>query len=549
MIGGAAATEAVKEPEAPRERLVELAIALSAERNLRRLLERFVTEAQHLTNAEGGTLYLLSEDRRRLHLAILRNTVLDLRYGGLDGTLAPFPPIELERSNAAPSLRSVAGEVAVTGRTILVDDAYRDPRFDLQEARAFDARTGYRTRSLLSVPVADGYGEVTGVLQLVNARSATGEPVGFAAGLQPLVEALAALAGVALDNRRLLDGQKRLFKAFVAVIANAIDAKSAHTGAHCKRVPELTLMLARAACAESEGPFQDFLLSEEEWEELEIAAGLHDCGKVTTPEWVMDKATKLQTIRDGMDVVRARFAALKAAAERDHWRARVASQGESPAQDSALRQHLAGLDSALSFLERCNDGRDPLPEGAVARIRDIAAMPWPAPGGDAPLLSPEEVECLSIPVGTLTEAERRIVNGHVVATIDMLRQLPFPPSLARVVDIAGGHHERLDGSGYPRQLTARQLSMPARMLAVADIFEALTAADRPYKHGRTLSESVTLLADMAGAGKVDADVVALLLRSGVYRTYAERHMRSEQIDPVDARAILARLAAEDGAAP
>jgi HD-GYP domain-containing protein (c-di-GMP phosphodiesterase class II) len=353
--------------------------------------------------------------------------------------------------------------------------------------------------------------------------------VAFADELQQTVEALAAQAGVALDNQALLEDQKELLDAFIRLIAEAIDAKSPYTGGHCERVPILTEMLVQSLCEANDGPFADYRLTDEQWRELRVAAWLHDCGKVTTPVHVMDKATKLETINDRIELVAARFEILKRDVELAALRA-----GSSENVQQTLRE----LDEELAFLRRANVGGEFLTAEDQTRIRQVALRTWSSGGQERPLLEPELVDNLCISRGTLTETERLVINGHMVQTVRMLEALPFPKNLARVPEYACGHHERMDGKGYPKGIYAGDMSIPARMLAIADVFEALTASDRPYKLGKTLSECGRILAQMKRNNHLDPELLDHCVRSGVLRSYAEKYLPAGQLDAWDGQDVL-----------
>lgn len=508
--------------------LIELGIALSAERDHERLLERIVIGAKGIFNAEGGTLYM--REGETLAFAILRNDTLGIAMGGSTGRAIPFPALPLHEPDGAPNHRNVATHVALTGRTINIADAYETGNFDFAGTKQFDLQTGYRSRSFLTVPLKNHKADLIAVLQLINARDEAGATVAFADALVPLIEALASQAAVAIDNEQLIQGQKRLFEAFMRTMAAAVDAKSQYTGRHCEAVPVIAEMLAQAACDAREGPFRDFSLSEEQWYELQIAGGLHDVGKVATPVHIMDKATKLEKICDRIEDVRTRFELLKRDAELDCLRR--GAPGELP---DRLRQ----LDEELAFLAECNIGGEFMADEKVARVREIAKRRLRLNGAERPLLSDDEVANLTIRRGTLNDEDRRIINDHIVHTIRMLEGLPFPKHLRNVPEIAGGHHEKMDGTGYPRGLRREQMSLLARMMGIADIFEALTAADRPYKKPKTLSESLRIMAQMRKGNHIDPDLFELFLRAGVWRQYGERYLLPEQLDRVDVEALLA----------
>ena len=354
---------------------------------------------------------------------------------------------------------------------------------------------------------------------------------------QQTVEVLASEAGVSLQNKLLRDAQRDLLESFIKMIAAAIDAKSDYTGGHCERVPVIAEMLARAACDVKTGPFAEFNLSEAEWYELHIACWLHDCGKVVTPVHVMDKSKKLETINDRIDTVKARFEVLLRDAKlRAYDRERA---GEDPASvRSDLEKETAALRDDLAFLEKTNFGGEFLPREGQERIKRIAERTLEMGGERVPLLSAEEVQNLSISRGTLTEKERLVINAHMVHTVNILNALPFPPNLRRVPEYATGHHEKMDGTGYPCRLGKDDMSIAERVMAIADIFEALTAADRPYKAPKTLSESVKILAFMARDQHIDPELFRLFLTSGVHREYGEQFLRREQLDEVDVQVYL-----------
>ena len=586
-------------------RLIEIGISLSAERNHHRLLENILLEAKNMCNADGGTLYLCGNmvdregepepvfepeaDGRFMKFEIMRTDSLGIAKGGTTGEDIPFPPISVYNPETGePNHQNVASHVAVSGETVNIPDVYEATEFDFTGPRKFDESTGYRSKSFLNVPLKNHSGEIIGVLQLLNAQNRDGESIPFSGQIVPMIEALASQAAVAVDNQMLVEAQARLMDSFIKLIAGAIDAKSPYTGGHCARVPELAEMLATAAVDAKWGQFADFELNEEGYRELHLASWLHDCGKVVTPEYVVDKSTKLETIHDRIHEVRMRFEVKKRELETETWKA-IADGGNREALLAELDEKLAKIDDDYAFVAECNVGGEFMADEKVERLKEIAEGTWtrtlddrigisheelrrkdvepavPVPATekllqdklehiferdgtfeapnaehfgfdmDVPekLFNRGEVYNLSIARGTLTAEDRYIIQNHIVQTIVMLGQLPFPKHLRQVPEYAGAHHETLIGTGYPRKLSKEDMSIPARIMALADVFEALTAADRPYKKPKTLSESVKILSFMVKDQHIDPDLFRLLLESGIYKDYAERFLKPEQMDEVD----------------
>jgi HD-GYP domain-containing protein (c-di-GMP phosphodiesterase class II) len=520
------------------EQLNAIGASLSAERDIDRLLEAILTAAKTITRADGGTLYRVTEERT-LRFEIVRTSSLKYYLGGTTGHPVPFYPIQLYKDDK-PNQSMVAAYAALTGRTVNIADAYTADGFDFSGTRAFDTKTGYRSKSFLTVPMRNHDNETIGVLQLINAlEPSTGAIVPFSPSDQRLAESLASQAAIALTNRMLINQLEQLFESFINLINSAIDEKSPYTGGHCQRVPVLTMLLAEAVSETSDGPLRDFHMSEKDRYELKIAGLLHDCGKVTTPVHIVDKATKLESIFDRIQLIDTRFEVLKRDAELEALRKKhnfleQKMRMEAAEEDKRLRDRLRQLDDDRKFLHACNIGGERMRTEDVDRVRRIGQYRWrDFAGHEAQFLSEDEVKNLTIRSGTLTEEERKVINHHIVATIRMLEALPWPKHLTKVPEYAGGHHERMDGKGYPKGLTREQMSVQARCMGIADIFEALTAKDRPYKKGKTLSESLEILGRMKLNNHVDPDLFDVFVRRKVYRRYAEMFLDAEQIDAVD----------------
>jgi len=517
--------------------LLDIARLIARELDTTRLVERILVAAKEATGADGGSIYLVEDDRCSLSFALILNDTLGLHLGGASGVPVGVQAPALYDSDGSPNHRSVVTHCALARESVRIDDAYSAAGFDFAAARAFDQAHAYRSRSFLAVPMIDHSGEVTGVLQLVNARSREGAVGVFTAEDQAFVEALTALAAIALEKQRLIERLEALFESLVRLINDAIDEKSAYTGGHCRRVPELAMMIAEAAHRADSGPLASFRMSETERRELWLAALLHDCGKITTPVHVVDKATKLSGIFDRLALIESRFEL--AACDARIARLETVAAGESEAAAEArYRAQLAALDSDRGFLREANRGSEGMRDEDVARVRAIAAREVRGADGESrPLLSEDEVTNLTIRYGTLNAAEREIINRHVSTTIRMLESLPWPRQLAHVPEYAGGHHERVDGTGYPRGLKREQMSLPARMIAIADVFEALTAADRPYKRAKTVAESLAILGQMKLSGHVDPDLFDVFVRERVWIDYARKFLDPAQIDEVDLERI------------
>ena len=543
-------------------RFLDISTAVAGEQNFDLLMPMLLRETLSAAEADFGILYLADND------GLIPMAILD-RNG--EKVVMPLSPVSLK--GAGPLL----GAALTGGRTLsarlLPEDIVATGLDDLIEIN--------ETLHGVAVPLRNRQQNLVGAMLLVRPTPIDDAQLSF-------IGNLAVSAASSLETRELIKAQKELFEAFIQLIAGAIDAKSPYTGGHCARVPELTKMLARAACAETSGPFKAFQLDESEWEAVHIAAWLHDCGKVTTPEYVVDKATKLETLHDRIHEVRMRFEVLRRDAEIACLQAVAAGADEAQTR-AALSEELARIDDDYAFIASCNEGGEFMAPDKIERLKSIAARTWLRTLDDRigishdekarkaatpavvlpvaePLLAdrpehiftrrpqdrmpennkwgfrmkvPEllyskgELYNLSVGRGTLSEEERYKINEHIVQTLIMLSALPFPKHLRQVPEIAGGHHEKMDGTGYPRRLKKEEMSPVARMMAIADIFEALTAIDRPYKKGKTLSEAIKIMSFMKKDQHLDADLFDLFLRSGAYREYGERFMKPEQIDEVD----------------
>ena len=516
-------------------RLNEIGMALSTESDSNKLFEMILEEARNITNADGRTLYSKNKEGN-LKFEILRNDTMNTIMGGSSNKEIPFDPVKLWVDDSTPNQSNVSAYVALTGETVNIKDAYQEAGFDFSGTKSYDEKTGYHSKSFLTVPLKNHENEIIGVMQLINARDEDNEVVPFDKDMQEQIESLASQGAVALTNKKLVGELKTLFEAFIQLIATAIDKKSEYTGGHCSRVPVITMMLADAVAKTTSGKYKDFSMTEEERYELYIAAWLHDCGKVATPPHVVDKGTKLETIFDRIELVKTRMEILKRDVEIDFLKRQL--NGSLPEFDEKYTKAIKEIDENIKFIEACNIGGEFMKSELQDKIVAISKQKLFLNNKEVNILTDNEVRNLNITKGTLLPEERDIINDHISITIDMLEELPYPKNLKNIPEFAGGHHEKMDGTGYPKGLKADQMSPQAKIMAIADIYEALTAADRPYKEGKKLSQAMRIMGFMKNDYHIDEDLFEIFVNSGVYKKYAEDHVASNQIDQIDEKAVL-----------
>jgi HD-GYP domain-containing protein (c-di-GMP phosphodiesterase class II)/HAMP domain-containing protein len=550
-------------------RFINLINSLAGEQNLDALLQSISRETMLISNADGVLTYLMNDHEDALDPGIICSSNHDYLDTG------QLPSITADDKTHVELFSKKRSSVLIIDET--ADNTFK-PLLRLFE-------TDHLT--MIALPLLNRNYEHIGLLCLLFKQAERLNTESEQASLS-FIQALSGFAAVTLESRQLLHMQEALLNSFIKLIAGAIDSKSPYTGGHCQRVPEITRMLAQAACASDEQPFDDFDMTDKEWEVLDIASWLHDCGKVTTPEYVVDKATKLETIYDRIHEIRMRFEVLKRDAEIMYWQ-QLVEGGDKEVLQQSLSARLQQLDDDFAFIAECNEGGEFMDDEKIERLNRIAQQTWkrtlddrigisweeanrksktesqPLPVAEHLLADkpehiierqerdripadnpwgfrldvPEhkynrgELYNLSVRKGTLSAEERYKINDHMTQTIIMLEQLPYPKHLRDVPKIAGSHHETMDGKGYPKRLSRDDMSLTARMMAIADIFEALTASDRPYKKAKTLSEAIRIMSYMRNDNHIDADLFKLFLTSGVYKKYAERFLDPEQIDDVD----------------
>jgi len=515
------------------EKLTDIAINLTSEHNTTALLEKILLGAISLTNADGGTIYRVLDDA--IKIEIIHSNSLGMHLSESGKHSVTFPPIPLFDESGQPNIKNVVSYSYHQDKTINIDDAYDTKEFDFQGTKAFDAKNNYRSTSFLTVPLKNHEHETIAMLQLINAIDPkTHAIISFDLVAQRFCQSLASEAATVLTKQQLIITLEQMFESMISLIAHALDEKSPYNGGHCRRVPELTLMIAEAAHETTGGYLKDFSLTDVDRYELKIAGLLHDCGKVTTPEYVVDKATKLETIFDRITLIETRFEILKRDAEIELLKQQNQSLKEGSVFNKNVEYELeaiiAALDEDIAFLRVCNTGGEFMSQDKIDRLKVIQQKTWQLQGQTYSLLSADEFENLSIARGTLNESERKVINNHISATISMLNAIDWPKHLKNIPAYAGGHHERMDGKGYPNGLTREEMPIQARAMAIADVFEALTASDRPYKPGKKLSEALFILDKMSQEGHIDPDLYNAFIAHNVHKKYAEAFLPAEQID-------------------
>lgn len=512
------------------QRLNEIGIALFKERRIPVLFEKILQSAKELTHADGGTIYTVTKGKT-LRFEIVVSDTLNFHFGGTSPIPVQFADLPLFLEDGSPNDSLIVAYAVNHKETINIKDAYFEEGFDFSGTQRLDEQTGYRTRSVLTVPMKNHEDEVIAVLQLINPiHPRTGDIFDFSDEDVHLAESLASQAGIAMNNRMLIENFRGLFEALIRVISEAIDEKSPSTGNHGKRVPLIAELIAKAVDEMGEGPLKEVHFSQEDLYELQIASLLHDCGKITTPVHVVEKKEKLEAIIDRVEWIDDRILNAKLQAENHfltqkiNWLQKHALESDPESFKAYEREYqnaLAEIEGDKEFIHRCNSELEKITPETKKRMEQIAPRYH---------LTADEVENLLIPEGNLTQKEREVIEHHVVMTYRMLSQLPFPKELRNVAEIASSHHERIDGKGYPRGLKGSELSVQARILMIADVFEALSAPDRPYRSPATLSQVFKQMEGMVEDGHLDPDIFAVFLKKKAYLPYAHRYLMPEQLD-------------------
>lgn len=515
--------------------LNEIGRLLSEATNIDYLLSEIISKGKLFTNADGGTLYLMSEDEKSLVFKIVETDSLGIKMGTSAQEIT-WAPVPLYLEDGSSNDKMVAAYCAIKSEILNFEDVYNAEGFNFEGTKKFDEGTGFRSKSMLVIPMIDHNKDVIGVLQLLNAKDSEGNVISFTSDDEKLLLSLTSQAAVAITNARMIKDLKELLESFIKSIAYAVDQKSPYTGGHVNKVASISLKIAKAINSAKTGKYADVHYTKQDINEIRISALMHDVGKITTPQHIMDKATKLEALYDRINLIKIKFEAIKKDMKIDmlNEKFRLIESGADSKDTQLLEQELKEkfdvLDKEFAFVKSSNIGGEFMSDDDIEFIKKIATRKYRVNNVEHNLLSDDEVHHLCIRKGTLTPEEFVIMRDHARVSNEMLDALPFPKHLKRVPSIAGGHHEKLNGKGYPQGLKENELTLEARILALADIFEALSASDRPYKEAKKMSEIMKIIGFMVKDGELDGDLVQFFYDQNIHLKYAKQCFRPEQID-------------------
>ena len=502
------------------ERIMDINLELASELDKDKLFDMILTLTRELTHCDAGTLYIKSNDKKYLDFKVVQNKSLNIYMGGLKEEIT-WNSLPLYLENGQENKSMVAVVSALENKIINIPDVYIEKTYNFDGTKNFDKSTGYRSKSMLVIPLINHEGDVIGVLQLINKTDTGKEIISFNKSDETVIRALSAQAAMALTNSQLILSLENFLEAYISTIAKAIDAKSKHTLNHITNISKLAPRIAQAI-HDDETIYKHIQYSKNNIKEIELAAKMHDIGKISIPESVIDKATKLQFMIDGIDLVKERAEIIK----RDY----EISFLKKEISENEYNLKLQILDDDILFIEKINMGSEFMRKDDLDRIEQISKHSYTKANEKIFLITKKEKYNLMVEKGTLTKEERDIMNSHAKLSYEMLSSLPFPKKYENVVHIAVNHHEKLNGEGYPRGLKADELAFEDRIMILADIFEALTSSDRPYKKAKKLSEVFKILDFMAKDGEIDLGLLEFFRNSDVLMEYAKESLLPEQID-------------------
>lgn len=482
-------------------RLLNIGIALTAEKDYNKLLEMILSEARNITNADGGTLYIC--ENGKLSYKIMQNSSLGIFKGG-EGEVIDIPPVEMSPSN-------VSAYCAMTREVINIPDVYNSTIFDFSGPKKFDKAMGYRTKSMLVIPLINREDKVIGVLQLINALDGQNNPIPFDKSLEDVVKSLASQAGIAVANMQYIDEIKNFFDSFVRVMASAIDERTPYNANHSRNIANLAEKFANYINKLDSGKYKDVFFSSKDIKQLVMAAWLHDIGKIVVPLEVMDKPTRLA---DSLNLLMLRLELIESKLKANYLEKIIKNPEKQEEYTRKWQEDTDYIREVKEFIVDVNNPAKFVDEEIIKKLNEIRGKTFENIA--EPLLTDDELENLSIPKGTLTESERKIIESHVDVCERLLMNMNFPDYLKDVPDWAVRHHELLDGTGYSKKCKGDELPIQVRILTILDIYDALTATDRPYKKGMPKEKAFQILGFMAKEGKLDGELLKIFEESKVW---------------------------------
>lgn len=490
--------------------IMKINLMFNSEHNKNKLLDSILTLIRRFTNAEAGTLYITSKNEQELEFKVVHNDKLSIKMGGVNKSIDwPSLPIYLkngEMNNSMVSLVSYHQK-----KIINIKDAYSNKNFSFEGTKEFDKKTGYKSKSMLVIPLINHENDVIGILQLINKKRGA-EIIEFNKFDEKVLKSLASQAAMALTNTQLIIGLEDLLNSFVTTIAKAIDAKSPYTSEHIQKVEKIAILLAKAI-DKDKTVYKNINYSKNDYKQIALAAWMHDIGKISMPEHIIDKSTKLEKIFDRIEVIEQRLKIEQKNKEIEYLK-NLISKNE-------FETFSMKIDEYINFLKRINMGSEFMNNEDKEKLTEIF---------NHKLLTEDEYYNLSIAKGTLTKEEKEIINNHAQLSFDMISELPFPKKYKDVLNIACNHHEKLDGTGYPRGLKDTDITLEDRIMILADIFEALTANNRPYKEAMKLSKVKDILFSLANKGEIDKELIEFFFNNKILKKYSKEELDKKQID-------------------
>ena len=492
------------------KRLNQIGIALSSEKNILRLLEMILSESRAFTNCDAGTFYRISKNKKKLTFTVMHNDTMNEYSGGTSGVTPTLPPLDLYDENGAPNLNSVASHVFHKCEVINMPDVYLDKTPLSEGSKFYEKISGYRTNSMLVVPMTNHKNDVIGVLQLINAKNEKDKVIPFDLEFNEIIKSLGSQAAVALDTVELIDEINLLLNSLIRYTVKAIDERSPHTAGHSSRVAKFTRKIAEKINEQTNGPFKNINFSDDQLEEIWVSGLMHDVGKIGVPEAVLEKQNRL----DGANfqVVLDRFERIK---ENFIFKSKIRNIKNKKSEnhvDEKLENELEIWDKEFEFINWLNKPGF-LPDDKKDFLDIIKKKYYKDSNGEEHCyLTDDEHEAFSVRKGNLTENERKKIQSHILGTKKLLNKLPFPQKWENVPFYASSHHEWMNGKGYPNGLKGDEIPLPARIMCIADVWDAVTAQDRPYKPPTPIDKACEILESGAKFGEFDKDVVDLFIK-------------------------------------